>query len=438
MMKLGDFTVEGLGVHHSDYFQGYGTGTYSDCVYGTGNTEAEALDNCIEALAMVVDFDDDTEQAICDEYGHANAHVTALDECDVTALDDYPDHKCPECGNDISDITFGDNCADCGQEFDYPEHVPSWHVGIKWHYREEQRIERIRNLPNVEPLDYSDYCPTGKDSSGFSTGWGHVTRADGSGSYGDFHSADWPESAASYVSALSDDQFDSGDLYFYVPYASGSDYSGSTVEAANYKWFVEEHGNEDWTHEVYGGYGTYAFAIGLTGLLACDEDTFDEICEAIEGLEDYPLIDDQLLHEVESDNTEEAWNSWVSSEFTRELERACDDAAVFEWPDDSELRSFFEEKADEANCYWYCEGGGSDMYIDVGEIVAKIAFDDYAKWVVHYKLSYYDPGEVCEYFIDEYECIERKEALLAQGLAGTDYIILQPEATVAADAAVPA
>lgn len=428
-MKLGDFTVECLGVHHSDYFQGYGVAFsgYSDCTYGIGNTEAEALDDCIENMAQAdsLDFDDDTEQTIRDEYGHANAHVTALDECDVTALDDYPDHKCPECGNDISDVTFGDNCAECGKEFDYPEHVPHCYVGIKWHYREEQRLQRIRAMA-VEPLDYADYRAF-RDSDGVVTSWGNVARANGSASYGDFDSADWPESAASYLDALSDDILESGDLYFYVPYATGSDLSGSTVEAANYKWFVEEHGNEDWIHEVYGGHNTYAFAIGLTGLLACDEDTFDEICEAIEGLADYPLIDDQLLHEVESDGSDEAWLSWAWDNFTREVEREYGDCLDFIWPDGDEVRCFFEDKASEANCYWYCEGGGSDMYIDISEVVKKVSFDDISKWVVHYKLTYFDPGETCESFTDLDECIKRKEALLTQGLIGTDYIIVNPE-----------
>ena len=145
-----------------------------------------------------------------------------------------------------------------------------FHVGIKWSSREEVRMERIRKL-DVEPLTY--------DSYNYVDGvWGHSSRADGSVSYGDFKTATW----------------DAENLYFYVPFASGSDYSGSTVERSNYLVFRESH-TDEWVHDVYGGMGTYAVAVGVDGLLACDDDTFDMICEEIEKLADYPLLDEEAL-----------------------------------------------------------------------------------------------------------------------------------------------
>lgn len=433
---LGDFTVESLGVHHPDYFGGYGIACsreYTNCACGIGDTEFEALEDCMEQMAQScpIDFDDSVEQRIREEFGATDNCITALDEVGCTALDEYPDHKCPECGNDISDVTFGDNCAECGKEFDYPEHVPYWHVGIKWNIREEQRIQRIRNLPNIQPTRYESYETLNRDSHGYAKDWGYVRRADGSASYGDFHDDDWPESAEAYFNTLCADIEETAELYFYVPYASGSDYSGSTVEAANAKCIEDTYGDEEWVHPVYGGFSTFAVAIGLTGLLTCDEDTFDEFCEAIEGLEDYPVIDEEVLCELEAEKTGEAWKSWCRDDFVRALEKEHDDEIDFDWPDDPddlELWSFFHDHAEKANVYWYCEGSGPDMYIDLDAVVKETDFDDYSQWAVRYKVTWCDLGDNSEDYYSENDAAERVATLRTSGHTGASYVILEPEA----------
>lgn len=433
-MTLGDFTVELIGVEYPDYFQGYGLGPsseYSNCTNGIGNTEAEALEDCLEMLGQsgCIDVDDETEKRIREDYGRADDNVTALDECGSTALDEYPDHKCPECGNDISDIVFGMSCAECGKEFDYPENVPYWHVGIKWNIREDQRYERIRNLPNIQPLRYESYESTSRDSHGYAGAWGYVRRADGSASYGDFKDDDWPESAEAYLGALCEDAEETAELYFYVPCASGSDYSGSTVEKANAKCIEDAYEEHEWVHPVYGGYNTYAVAIGVTGLLACDDDTFDEFCETLEGLDDYPVIDEEALYKLEAEGADEGWESWCKGDFTRALEKENEDTAEFEWPDDSALREFFEAQREKANVYWYCEGSGDSMYVDVDAVVKETTFDDIVKWAVRYEVSYCDSGTETEVYYCEDDARDRTEALRASGKIGATYRLLETEST---------
>ena len=46
----------------------------------------------------------------------------------------------------------------------------------------------------------------------------------------------------------------------------GSDYSGSTVERSNYREFLEEFGEQDGVHEVYGGHGTFAVAVRVDAI----------------------------------------------------------------------------------------------------------------------------------------------------------------------------
>ena len=205
---------------------------------------------------------------------------------------------------------------------------------------------RIKKLANLDCLHYQDYCPQGPSSrySGLQE-WGYTRRIDPDSkavSYGDLMKpADCPDSAVAYLEALSTDATEEGELYFFLPYASGSDYSGSTVEKANCREFLESYGEESFVWEAHGGYDTYAVVLGLTGLLECAVDTFDAILDIIEGLEDYLLIDDEALSNVEMEGADEAWESWVAGDFRRALEKKFD-GVDFEWPSDSDLRPFFE------------------------------------------------------------------------------------------------
>lgn len=409
-LTLGDFTVELLGVEYPDYFQGYGLGPsteYTGCCYGIGNTEAEALEDCLEMFAQsgCIEVDDETEKRIRDEYGRADDNVTAADELGI---------------NEDTDVPL------CGPDSTFDESPAYWHVGIKWNIREEQRYKRIRKIEGIQPLRYEDYQPLNRsERSGVFGTWGYVRRADGSASYGDFKETDWPESAEAYLGSLCEDTEETGECYFYVPHASGSDYSGSTVEKANAKCIEDSYEEQDWVHSVYGGHSTYAVAIGVTGLLGCDKDTFDELCETLEGLADYPCIDDEAVSELEMEGADEAWDSWCKDDFTRALEEEYKGKAEFKWPDDSALREFFEEKRENVNTYWYCEGYGHDMYVDIDEVVKGITFDDVVKWAVRYEVSYNDGGERREVCYREDDAIERTGALRADGILGASYKILE-------------
>lgn len=53
-MKVLEFEVVNLGVEFPDYFQGFGVAftSFDDCYYGIGSNPAEALDDCLEGIAM--------------------------------------------------------------------------------------------------------------------------------------------------------------------------------------------------------------------------------------------------------------------------------------------------------------------------------------------------------------------------------------------------
>ena len=400
-LRIGSFTVESLGVEYPDYFQGFGLGPRSKfnyCAYGIGDTEEEALADCLGMVAQQgFDVDGETEERIRAEYGPADDSETALEALGME-----------EEGEDLDETPF-------------------FHVGIKWNCREEERLARIKKTRQVEFLRYEDYCPQGPSSrhSGLQE-WGYTRRVnpDKAVSYGDLmQPADCPESAVKYLESLSTDPQEEGELYFFLPYASGSDYSGSTVEKANYKEFLESYGEEGFVWEAHGGFDTYAVVLGLTGLLECADDTFDAILDIIEGLEDYPLIDDEALSTLEMEGADEAWDCWVASDFRRALEKKFD-GVDFEWPPDSDLRPFFEKRAEKANEYWFNEGYGPDMYIRFDKIVEGIDLDDLADYTLRYVVTYV--GQETEEYTSETEAIERVDSLRAAGFIGASYTAVSP------------
>lgn len=117
-MVLADFQVEFLGVDYPDYFNGYGLGPssrFSRCTYGIGDTEEEALEDCMEMMAQSgdFDFDEDVEKRIRAAYGNTDGDTTVADYLGL------------EEGDEDSD------CDDCGES--------AWfHVGIKWNEKEAQ------------------------------------------------------------------------------------------------------------------------------------------------------------------------------------------------------------------------------------------------------------------------------------------------------------
>ncbi len=202
-------------------------------------------------------------------------------------------------------------------------------------------------------------------------------------SYGDFYERSWNETE---------------DVYFIVPYTSGSDYSGDTVTRANYKFFEKEYEDVDCIHLAYGGYDTYAIIINATKL--CDSEILEEITEILEGLADDPLIDEDLLTEVEMELIEDAWVCWVEYDFIKALEKKFS-FADFNFPD---IRDLFEEKREEA---WVCEGHGHDMWINVKNVVDEIEFEDVKKWATVYTVTWNDIGEKKLYYYDR-KIAERK------------------------------
>ena len=131
-LRVGEFSIETLGVEYPDYFQGFGLGprsVFHYCAYGIGDTEEEAFQDCLEMVAQQgFCIDDETETRIREGYGPIDADTTAAEYLDLEEFEDSPAYV---------------------------------HIGIKWNCREEERLARIRRIPNLAFLHYQNYCPQG-------------------------------------------------------------------------------------------------------------------------------------------------------------------------------------------------------------------------------------------------------------------------------------
>lgn len=107
---------------------------------------------------------------------------------------------------------------------------------------------------------------------------------------------------------------DEPEYFVLVPPPLGhSDYSGTAIEIANRRVFLDEHGDVPGVFEVTGGFGAQGIAIRL--------DVADKgIIETLAALSDYPILCEQTWSEVEMELVDEALQDWGFDDFAREVE----------------------------------------------------------------------------------------------------------------------
>ena len=97
---------------------------------------------------------------------------------------------------------------------------------------------------------------------------------------------------------------------FIVPdLLSGGDYSNSSeVQVSNHRVFLKEFKNVEGVHDVYGAFGSYAVAIR-----ADIAESNEQVKETLDGLENYPVIDDEDMDEIRHEWEQEAVKDMVHS-----------------------------------------------------------------------------------------------------------------------------
>lgn len=159
----------------------------------------------------------------------------------------------------------------------------------------------------------------------------------------------------------------------------GSDYSGGTVTRSNFEtWrerFADWQGDLWW--ELHGGHGTYAVIVPVDLDEQAKDDESDraeaarEMVEVLEGLENYPLIDEDAHSEMEHENEAQAWEDYGHGEFQHALEPVDERFTEFS---DPKINALWRALSEVTNTYPTHEDGGS-VYFDVDRVVAGISYN---------------------------------------------------------------
>lgn len=110
-------------------------------------------------------------------------------------------------------------------------------------------------------------------------------------------------------------------LLFVPSLTESGDYGGSTYALSNAEALLEEHGGSPGCREVIGGWSSYALAIDPRYVS-------EDLLEALESLEDYPVHCEEHLSVVEERLKEEAFSSWLESDLRRLIERVTMEALL--------------------------------------------------------------------------------------------------------------
>lgn len=160
--------------------------------------------------------------------------------------------------------------------------------------------------------------------------------------------------------------------YLVPGYLSGSDYSGNLVEQSNARAFKEtfSRGEDKWWTEVSGGHGTFAIVIATKKV---PKKTAETVTEFLDGLQSYPLANEDLHSQMEMEAQDEAWENWAAKDFARALEKKF--GIDLDKVTGGDVYELFHDAMEESNENWVNEQGG-EMWINIERLVKAISEDD--------------------------------------------------------------
>jgi hypothetical protein len=120
-------------------------------------------------------------------------------------------------------------------------------------------------------------------------------------------------------------------------------------------------------------------------------------CDIRARLENYPILDESLHSEMESEAQSESWDNWARSDYVRAVERHLE----IDLDSSADLAEVFSKVCDRANVYW--EGDS----IDVDRVATATTCDDVRSFIVPVLFTVYRDGLIlCRGFIigDQWQC----------------------------------
>ena len=183
------------------------------------------------------------------------------------------------------------------------------------------------------------------------------------------------------------DQLEKTDIFLISKYMQYGDYDNSCmVERSNYKLFLEDYGEKPGIFRIYGGYGSSGIAISIRYLLDPDnEEKADEIIDLLNGLNNYPCIDDEDMSNMEYESFLESLDVFAI--------RDCNDLLssqylidVYDFNEDK-LKEILLEADRNLNYPSYEIESGGSCYIDTKRLIEKVTLMDYITCLIDWELK---------------------------------------------------
>jgi len=175
----------------------------------------------------------------------------------------------------------------------------------------------------------------------------------------------------------------SASLLFVPALCESGDYGGSTYQLSNAEALLKEFGGSPACRELIGGYGSYGLAID-------PRYASDELVEALESLESYPVWDEEHLSEVEERLKEEAFSCWLSSDLRRLIAQVLEEHLREHGYEEEEAEEISERISEEATeeslwellsssdddgCLWQAES--NSLWCDLDRVETDLILSTY-------------------------------------------------------------
>jgi hypothetical protein len=183
------------------------------------------------------------------------------------------------------------------------------------------------------------------------------------------------------------DQLKEVDVFLIPKYMSYGDYDDSCmVERSNYKIFLEDYKEECGIFRIYGGYGSSGIAISIRYLLdPVNEDKADEIIELLNGLNNYPVIDDNDMSNMEYKLFLESLDSYAIKDCSSLLAKQFL-LDVYDFNEDM-LKEILLESDRNLNYPSYQIESGGSCYIDNERLIEKVTLTQYITCLIGFELK---------------------------------------------------
>jgi hypothetical protein len=177
------------------------------------------------------------------------------------------------------------------------------------------------------------------------------------------------------------------DIFLISKYMSYGDYDDSCmVERSNYKLFMEDYKEEKGIFRIYGGYGSSGIAISIRYLLdPVNEDKADEIIDLLNGLNSYPVIDDEDMSNMEYESFLESLDSYAIRDCSSLLANQFL-LEVYDFNEDK-LKEVLLESDRNLNYPSYQIESGGNCYIDTTRLISKVTLTEYISCLIDFELK---------------------------------------------------